>query len=166
MAANDIKVLKSKYGTEQFRTEANVLLGMAAGDGMMVGGTGTNYATLVLDATPARGTNVFIGISENSSSATAAGDGVINVQLVGPGTILQAKAHTAANINTDAKLLAILNDCVTFSRSAATVAGILTINETGTAGKSSTNPLVIISGDIVKGTLRCAVQTGFFASNI
>ena len=166
MAANDIKVLKSKYGSEQFRTEANVLLGIGAGDGIMVGGTGTNYATLVLDGTPARGTNVLIGFSESTSSATASVDGIINVQLAGPGTIIQGKAKVSTNMNTDAKLLGILNDTVIFARSAATVAGILTINETGTAGKSSTNPLVIISGDVSKGTLRCAVQTGFFASNI
>ena len=124
MAANDIKVLKSRYGTEQFRTEANVLLGMAPGDAMMVGGTGTNYATIVLDGTPARGTNVWIGVSESAASNTASVDGVINVQLVGPGTIIQGKAKVATNMNTDAKLLAILNDTVIFARSAATAAGV------------------------------------------
>lgn len=167
MGTNDIKVLKGKYGVEQFRTEANVTLGVGPGDAMIVGGTGTNYAAIMVDGGPTRGTNVFIGITESASSNTASVDGVVNIQLVGPGTILQGKATTVANINTDAKLLGILNDVTNFDRSAATAAGVLTIDETNTtAGKSSTLSLVIISGDIVKGTLRVAVQTGFFASNI
>ncbi len=167
MASNDIKVIKSKYGVEQFRTEANVLVGAGAGDAYIVGGTGTNYAALMVNGGPTRGTDIFIGISESGASNTAALDGVVNIQLVGPGTILVGRATTAANINTDAKLLGILNDVTNFDRSAATVAGLLTIDETNTtAAKSSTLSLVIISGDITKGTLRVAVQTGFFASNI
>ncbi len=167
MATNDVKTLKSKYGVEQFRTEANVALGVGPGDAMIVGGTGTNYAAIMLDGGPTRGTSVFIGITESSSSNTASLDGVVNIQLVGPGTILQARATTAANINTDAKLLGILNDVTNFDRSAATAAGLLTIDETNTtAAKSSTLSLVIVSGDIQKGTLRVAVQSGFFVSNI
>ncbi len=167
MAANDIKTLKSKYGTETFRTEANQQLGIQPGDALMVGGTGTNYAVLVTDGTPARGTNVFIGISESAATNTASLDGVINIQLVGAGTILQGRATTATNINTDAKLLGLLNDVTDFDRSASTAVGLLTIDEASTtAGKSSTLPLTIISGDIIKGTLRVAVQSGFFESNI
>lgn len=170
MATNDLKVIKSRYGTEQFRVEssgASGILGINPGDGMMVAGTGTNYASIITDGAPLRGTNVFIGVSETSASNTATSDGVINVQLCGPGTILVGKALLATDINTDAKLLGILNDCTTFSRTASTAVGVLTINSTTTtAGKSSTLPLVIISGDTTKGTLRVACQTGFFASNI
>lgn len=167
MAANDAKVLKSKYGVETFRTEANIKLGAAAGDAFIVAGTGTNYADLLLDGMPTRGTDIFIGISETASSNTASVDGTINIQLVGPGTVLQAKATTAANINTDAKLLGILNDVTNFDRSAATAAGTLTIDETNTtAKKSSTLTLGIISGDIAKGTLRVCVSGGYFISNL
>lgn len=168
MAANDIKVLKGgRYSTETFRTEANVKLGIQPGDAVKVAGTGTNYVDLVLDGEPTRGTAVFVGITESASSNTASADGVVNVQLVGAGVILSGRATTAANINTDAKLLLILNDVTNFNRSAATAAGLLTIDETNTtAGKSSTKSLVIIGGDTQKGTLRVAVQTGFFASNI
>lgn len=170
MAANDIKLLKNKYGSELFRTEANIKLGMAPGDAVMVAGTGTNYVDLVLDGTPARGTNVFVGITDSGAANipnTATADGRQIVSLVGPGTILQGQATTVANINTDAKLLGLLNDVTDFDRSAATAAGILTIDEASTtAGKSSTLPLVIITGDTIKGSLRVAVQSGFFASNI
>lgn len=170
MAANNIKVIKSHYGTEVFRTEANIKLGMAAGDAVIVAGTGTNYVDLLLDGMPTRGTDVFVGVTKSDPrniANTAAADGLQAVELVGPGTILVAAATTAANINTDAKLLAILNDVTNFDRSAATAAGILTVDETNTtAKKSSTLMNVIIGGDIQKGTLRLVVQTGFFASNI
>ena len=168
MAANNVKVLKGgRYSVETFRTEANVALGVAPGDAMIVGGTGTNYAAIMVDGGPTRGTNVFIGVTESSSSNTAALDGVVNIQLVGAGTIIQEQATTVANINTDAKLLVILNDVTNFDRSAATAAGVLTIDETNTtAAKSSTLSLVIISGDIQKGSLRVSVQSGFFESNI
>jgi hypothetical protein len=164
MAANDIKTLKSKYGSELFRTEANVKLGMAPGDAVIVAGSGTNYVDLLLDGMPTRGTDVFVGITKSGAANipnTAAANGVQIVELVGPGTILEGKATTAANVNTDAKLLGMLNDTTNFDRSAATAAGILTIDETNTtAKKSSTLSLVIISGDINKGTLRVAVTGG------
>lgn len=143
---------------------------MAPGDAVMVAGTGTNYVDLVTDGAPLRGTNVFVGITDSGAANvpnTASLDGRQIVALVGPGTILQGQALLSTDINTDAKLLAILNDCTAFARTAATAVGVLTINSTTTtAGKSSTLPLVIISGDIQKGSLRVAVQTGFFASNI
>lgn len=170
MAANDIKYLKGNYGSELFRTEANIKLGMAPGDAVIIAGTGTNYVDLLLDGMPTRGTDVFCGITDSGSGNipnTAALDGRQVVRLVGPGAILEGRATTAANVNTDAKLLGMLNDVTNFDRSAATAAGLLTIDETNTtAKKSSTLSLVIISGDIQKGTLRVAVQTGFFASNL
>lgn len=170
MAANDIKVLKSHYGTEQFRTEANIKLGMAPGDCVVVAGTGTNFVDLLLDGMPTRGTDIFVGVTKSDPrnvANTASANGLQAVELVGAGTILQGRGVLASNTNTDAKLLLILNDVCNFNRSAATAAGLLTINTTTTtAGKSSTLSLVIISGDVVKGTIRVAVQTGFFASNI
>lgn len=167
MAANDIKVLKSHFGVERFLTEANVKLGIQAGDAVIIAGTGTNYADLLLDGMPTRGTDVFAGITRTPATNTASVDGVIDVELVGPGTVLTGRATTAANINTTAKLLGIRNDVTNFDRSAATAAGLLTIDETNTtAKKSSTLSLVILNGDISLGTLRVAVQTGMFASNI
>ncbi len=170
LAANDIKVLKNRYGTELFRTETNIKLGMAPGDCVIVAGTGTNFVDLLLDGMPTRGTDIFVGVTDSSANNvpnTASADGLQSVQLAGPGTILQGQGVLASNTNTDAKLKLILNDVCNFNRSAATAAGILTINTTTTtAAKSTTLSLVIISGDITKGSIRVAVQTGFFASNI
>ena len=172
MAAGNVRVIKSHYGVQRFRTEANIKLGAKAGDAFMVAGTGTNYVDFVTDGKPTRGTDIFVGIStgtpdDTAIANTAAADGKIDIELVGPGTILEAKATTTSNVNTDAKLLGILNDVTNFDRTASTAAGVLTIDETNTtAAKSSTLSLVIVDGDIVAGTLRVAVQTGFFVSNI
>jgi len=78
------------------------------------------------------------------------------VELVGPGTVLRGKANTAANIDTDAKLLPLLFDYVNFDRSAATVAGALTIDE-NESDTPATLALCIFNGDIVKGTLDVGV---------
>lgn len=119
---------------------------------------------------PSRGTDVWAGVSDSGGSNTASVDGLINVALVGSGTIIEGRAKTASNINTDAKLLAILFDTTSFARSASTAAGLLTINETTnvTARKSSTQSIQIINGDIVKGTLRvvCCGGTIIFPSNV
>lgn len=161
MAANNIRILKGGYTVQRFRAESNAYVGFAAGDAANVAGTGTNYAIPALDGTPTRGTNVFIGITHSAATNTASADGVVDVELCGAGTILEAKATTAANVNTDAKLLGMLCDTTNFDRTAATVAGVLSFDETNTtAQKSSTLSFVILDGDIVKGTLKCALTGG------
>lgn len=130
MAANDIKILKHGLTVQRFRTEANVTVGIRAGDAIKAAaGTGTNFASLCLDGDPEQATDMFAGVSRIDGSETAALNGVIDVELVAFGTIMEAKATTVANVNTDAKLLLLLNDFVCFDRSAATAAGILTVDE-------------------------------------
>lgn len=151
--AADLKILKHGLTVRRFRTEANVTLGTVAGDGILgASGTGTNYASIVLTGDPEQGTDMFLGVSKSAATNTASADGVIDVEMVGPGTVIQGKATTAANVDTDAKLLAISFDFVCFDRSAATAAGVLTIDEDeGT--DFDVHGLCILDGDIVKGTL-------------
>lgn len=159
MAVNDIQILKGHYGVEIFRTEANVKLGMAAGDLVKIAGTGTNYVDVILDGDPEQGTDLLVGLTREDAANvanTASADGKQVVELVGQGSVLQGKATTASNVNTDAKLLGLLFDYVACDRSAATAAGVLTIDEDeGT--DTAVHGLVILNGDIVKGTLRVAV---------
>ncbi len=153
MAANDIRIFKHGYTVMRFATEANVKLGIAAGDGMLASqGTGTNYTDIILTGDPEQGTDMFLGVSKSASTNTASADGVIDVELVGPGTVIQGKATTAANMDTAAKLLGLRFDMVAFDRSAATAAGTLTIDEDeGT--DADVHGLCILDGDVVKGTL-------------
>lgn len=152
MAAADLRVLKHGYTVERFRTEANVTLGIEAGDAVKIGGTGTNYVSLCLDGDPEQGTDIFVGITKSGATNTAAADGVVDVEMVGPGTVIEGKANTASNIATDANLLGILLDFVCFDRSAATAVGVITIDENeGT--DTAVHGLMILDGRISDGKL-------------
>src|SRR3990167_5094989 len=98
MAANNIRILKNGYTVQRFRTILNVELGIEPGDGILAATqTGTNYASLVLTGDPEQATDMFAGVSKSASTATASVDGVIDVELVGPGTVIEGKATTVAN---------------------------------------------------------------------
>lgn len=153
VAVNDIKILKHGYTVQRVRVEANVTLGIESGDAIKAAvGTGTNYAGLMLDGDPEQGTDMFFGVSRSAATNTASADGVIDVEMIGPGTVMEAKANTTSNIATDAALLGILFDFVCFDRSAATAAGTLTVDENeGT--DFDVHGLCILSGDISTGKL-------------
>lgn len=153
MAKRDIQVRHSQYGTRQFKVEANADVGLEVGDAVKLGGTGANFATHIQDGDPEQGTDIFLGITKSASTSTASANGVIDVEIVGPGSVLEGKMNTPANADTAAELLGILGDYVTFDRSADTVAGVLTIDE-NEGSDNDVHGLFIIDGDIVKGTLR------------
>lgn len=164
MAKRDLQVRHSAYGVRKFQTEANQYVGLEVGDGVNLGGTGANYAIPCLDGTPTQGTDIMLGVTHNASSATVAADGLINVEIVGPGSIVSGHANTPTNMNTAALLNGIRGDYVKFNRSAATVAGILTIDENLGSGKT-TSGLFILDGDIIKGTLDVFIaQANIFRS--
>lgn len=156
MAARNLQVRHSHYGTKEWPTEANVDVGLAAGDAVKLGGTGANFATICLDGDNEQGTDIFLGITKTAGTQTAAANGVVNVEIVGPGSIISGKANTASNIATAALLLGIMGDFVTFDRSAATAAGTITIDE-NEGSDNDVHSLFIIDGDIVKGTLEAFV---------
>lgn len=114
-----------------------------------------NYVEIVADAGPVQtGANQLVGLAHNESSETASAEGTVDVEVVVPYvTILRAKAHTAANIDTDAELKAILNDSVTFSNSS----NVITVNE-DEGDDPNVHGLLIIGGDIDKGTLDFVVK--------
>lgn len=166
MAKRDIQVRHSAYGTREWPMEANVDVGLGAGDVVKLGGTGTNFAVHIADGDPQQGTDIMLGVTKNGATNTATANGVINVELVGPGSILSGKATTTANINTAAKLLGVMGDFKTFDRSADTVAGVLTIDES-LATDPNVSGLFIIDGDIVKGTLEVLTVAGLiFGSTV
>lgn len=156
MAANDIRILKGGATVQRFRTEANVTVGMEPGDAIKGQiGTGTNFVGICLDGDPEQETDVFFGVSKTrgDSIETASVNGVIDVELITAGrTILELKANTTGNVDTDAKLLLLLLDQVTFDRSADTAAGVLTLDENeGT--DAVVHGLMIIDGRITDGMM-------------
>jgi hypothetical protein len=153
MAANNVRVLKHGMTVQRFRTILNVELGIEAGDAVLVGKqTGANYVSLALDGDPEQGTDIFGGVTKSGSTATATADGVIDVELCVPGTIMECKANTPANIATDANLLGVLLDYVCFDRSAATAAGTLTLDE-NEGSDNDVHGFMILDGRITDGML-------------
>ena len=131
MAANNLRILKGGGTVMRYDTEANVTVGIREGDGIQgASGTGTNYASLVLDGNPEQETDFFIGVSKSAGTETTAANGVIDVEHAVPGlTIMECLANTTSNVDTDAKILALKFDFVAFDRSADTAAGVLTVDE-------------------------------------
>lgn len=156
MSINDIKVLKSHYGVEIFNVEDRTTSSQAAtekpGEPVKRGGTGGNFAALLADGDPEGGTDIMLGIVKKESTETTTVAGVVEVEIVGPGTMLEGKATSATNINTAAKLLAIQGDFVCFDVTAA----VYTIDE-DEGDDPNVHGLFIVTGDITKGTLRVLV---------
>lgn len=157
MAINDIKILKGKHGAERYRTESAAAT-IKPGDVVKRGGTGGNFATVVLNGDPEITCDILLGVTYTEGSETSTANGVIDVELIGHGTVLEGKAATTANINTDAKLLLLLNDYVAFDRSVEGLTGTLTIDE-DEGDDPNVHGLNIVGGDIVAGTLRVIVHT-------
>lgn len=161
MAANDIRILKHGFTVQRFRTEANVTVGIREGDAILIkSGTNTSYAALCLTGDPEQATDLFAGVSKSAGTETTAADGVIDVELAMPGTILEVKATTVANVNTDAKLLGLLFDVVSFDRSAETAAGTLTLDEDET-DDPDVHGFPILDGRITDGMLYTTPMNGW-----
>lgn len=158
MAQADVEVLSGGLGTLDMRAEDRTTSTIAAtlkeGEVVKRGGTGGNFATLLLTGDPEIGTDIFLGVVSRESTELSAEDGRVDVEMVMLGTRLRAKATTATNIDTQAELDDILLDFVTFDGPAAvnTATFNYTINE-NEGDDPNVHGLVIVGGNIVKGTL-------------
>lgn len=124
----------------------------------------TDFATLLLTGEPTYTTTVatFIGIATSTGTATDTAEGTVDIATVVPFvTILRAKATTAANIDTAAKLQAFSFNAVSFDGISAltgsTTTTPYTIDEDQTDDPNDTG-LVILGGDVNKGTLDVFVK--------
>lgn len=148
MATQDIQV-KYPAGEKMppslpFKTEA-AATAILVGEPVKIGGTGNNFVIPLATGDPEIGTDVVVGITSTASNHTATANGDIQVILPQPGLVFSCKATTPANIDTEAKLLAILLDNVTFDLSA----GVYTVDED--EGSDTAHGLRIVGGDIMTG---------------
>ena len=151
MAKNDIKIVKQGGDVVKLRTDA-ASTDILFGEPTMIGGGGNNYAIALTDAKPVIATDELLGIAVSPSTHTASADGTIRISIVETNrTLLRGKAKSTANINTDAKLLAVLNDNVLFDLTGTAY----TIDE---SVDGNTAGLMIRDGDIVLGTLDVVVK--------
>jgi hypothetical protein len=130
-----------------------------------------NVNTFVLAAadTPVVGTHQFGGIALSNCLPFSTGTVVSHTAWAAcpiPGVgMIRGKAETAANIDTDAELLAILGDAVLidYAATGATDGGELyTIKDTASA---DTSGLTIINGNISKGLLDVTVVAAAYRSD-
>lgn len=108
-----------------------------------------NFVEIVVNGGPVNSTGLFVGIAKNESTETSSANGEVDVEIVVPFvTIMRAKATTAANIDTEAKLLAIKLDAIAFDNSS----NVITIDE-DEGDDPNEHGLVVVGGNIAKGTL-------------
>mgnify|MGYP001581954879 CR=1 FL=1 len=151
MSAGDIRVASGGYGTRTIDTDDRDTSGQIQtlyGNPVKRGGTGSNFAVPVQDGEPENGTDVMIGIVNRTDTSTATVNGVVEVLLTGPGTILEGDASTSANIDTASELLGLMLDFVAFDVSATSV---WTIDEDQNFQATQGNVgLNIVGGDIIR----------------
>lgn len=151
----DIEIVKGTGGAEvEFDVAAGAAASIKAGE-PVVRSTTTDYVALAADGDPTNASgHILVGIASKDSSDTVGADGKVLVQMVLPGqTILRLKAHTPANIDTEAKLLTYMMNCVELGGTTD-----WTVNEDGTDDPDA-HGLLIIGGDIDKGTLDVMVKS-------
>lgn len=126
-----------------FATEANTTV-INAGEPCAVGGTGTNFVAALADAKPITSDANFAGIATSTSTQTATANGVVDVLLPVDGVVYACRAKTASTFDTDAEILAVLNDNVYLDLTA----GVYTV-DVANASAGGTGAFRIIGGDPV-----------------
>lgn len=158
MAKHDIRVVGVSYGARPFRVAASATRFYAGEPAMRTptyssGASNVNTVIVLTDTKPRVATDDFVGIF--AKDATGTGTLVAHTtQVVVPVpncTLIRGRAKTAANVDTDAELIAILNDLVDFDLTTA----VYTIDDTATSNASA---LQIVNGNTAKSTLDCIVD--------
>lgn len=116
------------------------------------GASSVNTAVVLTDGKPLIGTDNFLGIAAKASTHTASVAGRVSVSTIYPSiTEVWGAAKSAAAIDTDAELLAILFDAVLFDLTS-------TVYTIDSAAASNAAGLTIIDGNISKGELGVTVD--------
>ena len=161
MAGKRFWIAQSPYDTVP-----TLLVQTASGGGVLEVGmiakfssNGSPYAIPCVDADHTIGTDTAMyGLVSKSSTHTSGDDGVVEIYKPLPGIEYRGYATTAANIDTKAKLDALLGDRVTIDVSATTSAGDWTIDEDD--GEGQTKAFQMLKGDKDKGTIDFLIRSG------
>jgi len=123
-----------------------------AGGSLTSGANASNTAVVLTDGKPVIGTDNFAGIAAKAGTHTASAAGVVSVTRVYPNiSEIWGAAKSAAAIDTDAELLAILLDAVLFDLTSS----LYTIDS---AAAANTSGLTIIDGNTSRGELGVIVD--------
>lgn len=160
MARADISVIGVSGGAHPYRVAASATRGYAGEpiNSLSVGTSGAgsvNTVVVMTDTKPIIGTDAFVGIANQDMKVNSAGTvtaQTLSVIVPIPSvTRMRGRAKVAANVDTDAELLLILWDYVTFDLTAT----VYTIDDTAAADASA---LTIVDGNPAKSTLDVVVS--------
>lgn len=175
MARGNLQVIDFS-SNRRFRVNAGVTRGYA-GEPILhwatySSGAATNFQTLctgntvgvAIDATPVIGTDDFVGISAmdmvvNSGGTVQTKNNFLVSVPVPNFTRIRGDAKTAASMDTDAELLAILWDAVLFDLTSSKY----TIDQTAAA---DTSGLIIVDGNPTKSELDVIVDVRAFRADV
>lgn len=126
MAKGDVRVVGNaavssvfKYAVED-RTTSTTVAVIQPGEPVHAAGTGNNFVQPIIDGEPVQAQSTrLVGIGASVSTETSSADGYMDVQHVIPMvTVLECRANTPGNVDTQAEFDAIQNDAVTFDAAA------------------------------------------------
>lgn len=163
MAKNDIRVRDSltPLPVRTCQTEANATA-IKAGEMVKMKALGSPYVIPVADAEPIIGTTTpIMGIAASDSTHTASADGIVQVYVPIPGVVYEAASKVSTDINTQAKINALVGDHVVIDLTS----GVYTLDSS--AGDGNTKGLQIVGGDATRlvafFTIRPAAVEGVIA---
>lgn len=160
---NDVKVVLNAGGTRvclaEDWTTGGETVSLKPGEVVKVGGTGTNFATIIATGDPEVATDELIGVVKKEGTHTSTADGEVEViTLIPVKTVLRAKATTSTNVDTQTELDGLKLDWVCFDLTGSSgTNGIITIDE-DEATDPNVHGLQIIDGDINDYTLDVIVH--------
>lgn len=156
MAKGDIQIVDTGglncVPTVKWQTEAGAT-DIKAGEFVKLKSAGSPYVIPWADADITPGTDtIFVGLAASDSTHTASADGSINVYIPYPWLTYEAKAKTAASVDTQSEIDALCGDRKIIDLTSSTY----TVDEA--AADSANNALLIVGGDPLRRTLRFMVR--------
>jgi len=151
----DIKILRTAGGnvpTYRWQTDAGDAA-ISAGDPVKLKAAGSPYVIGLVDGDNTIGTDAsIVGIAASDSTHTASADGVVDVYVPLPGIVYEAKAKTAASVDTEAEILAMCGDRKVLDLTD----GVYTVDEA--AADAAANGIIVVGGDAEKKTLHFLIR--------
>lgn len=144
MATNDITIARTAGGnvpTYRWQTEAGAT-DINAGEPVKLKAAGSPYVIPLADGDLTIGTDTaMVGVAASDSTHTASADGYIDVYVPLPGVVYACAATTAANVDTQSEIDALVGDRVTLDLNSSTY----TVDEDAT--DDANNAFYIVGGD-------------------
>lgn len=142
---NEVPVMK-------YQTEANAAA-INPGELCKIKSAGSPYVIALVDADLTAGTDSqFVGLAASTATHTASVDGTVLVHMASPSIVYEAKAKTSTNVDTQAKIDAMVGD-----RKIIDVTSTVHTVDDGAADNVA-NCLTIVGGNPVTKTLYFTVK--------